>query len=249
MTKTAKILAYARKQADELEKDMRWVASEHSPSRGYWISTDYQMLTKIVARAAAAQEFLRQYSGAESFWTERANFLYQNKGDNQSTESGARAIGELLRAWAEQVEAGVIEIVGSRAWIEVGQASTDVMSQVRQLNENPDAHPAAAIVLCGAALEVALRAVADNRGIAMEERPTFSVLIRALRRAQLLTVQDVKDLEQCSGLRNLAAHGQFETLSSERAGLMEQQTNLLLRRLSDLLLATSEVVTQAEQPR
>ncbi|WP_146604062.1 hypothetical protein [Micromonospora deserti] len=243
MTRTAKILAYARRQADELEKDMHWVTSEHSASHGYWVSSDYQLLTKIVARAAAAQEFLRQYSGADSFWTERAVSVYQTKGDNQSTESGARAIGELLRAWADQVEAGVIEISGSRSWSEIGQASTDVMGQVRRLNEDPNAHPAAAIVLCGAALEVALRAVAENRGNLVEERPTLSVLTKALRREQLLTVQDVKDLEQCSGLRNLAAHGQFETLSSERAGLMEQHTNLLLRRLSDLVLITSDAVT------
>ncbi|MBQ1051144.1 hypothetical protein KBX50_22065 [Micromonospora sp. C51] len=242
MAKAAEILAYARKQADELERDMHWITSEHSPSHGYWISSDYQMLTKIVARAAAAQEFLRQYSGAESFWTERAISVYQSKGDNQSTESGARAIGELLRAWADQVEAGVIEIVGSRSWVEVGQASTDVMGQVRRLNEDPEAHPAAAIVLCGAALEVALRAVAESRGIVVEERPTLSVLTKVLRRERLLTVQDVKDLEQCGGLRNLAAHGQFETLSPERAGLMEQQTNLLLRRLSDLVPVTAGTV-------
>ena len=36
------------------------------------------------------------------------------------------------------------------------------------------------------------------------------------------------------GLRNLAANGDFDSLSHERAGLMEQQTNILLRRLADL---------------
>ncbi len=35
-------------------------------------------------------------------------------------------------------------------------------------------------------------------------------------------------------LRNSAAHGDFDNLSPERAGLMEQQTNILLRRLADL---------------
>jgi hypothetical protein len=38
-----------------------------------------------------------------------------------------------------------------------------------------------------------------------------------------------------SGIRNLAAHGEFDDLSRERAGLMEQQVNMFLRRLSDLL--------------
>ncbi|WP_157751838.1 hypothetical protein [Actinoplanes derwentensis] len=210
---------------------MSWKSSEYG---GWWAATEPQLAPRIAARAAAAMEFLRQYAGADSFWTERANAVYLNKGDNQSPESGARAIGELLLAWADQVEAGVVEIVGSRGWEEVGVVSTDVMVQVRRLLEDRLAHPAAPIVLCGAALEIALRAVGDARGVPLPDRPTLSTLTTALRQADLLTKQDVKDLEQCGGLRNAAAHGNFEDLSLERAGLMEQQTNLILRRLTDL---------------
>ncbi|EME65864.1 hypothetical protein, partial [Amycolatopsis decaplanina] len=43
-----------------------------------------------------------------------------------------------------------------------------------------------------------------------------------------------KELETCAGLRNQAAHGDFGPLSHERAGLMEQQTSILLRRLEEL---------------
>jgi hypothetical protein len=46
-------------------------------------------------------------------------------------------------------------------------------------------------------------------------------------------VQDVKDLEQMGGIRNMAAHGQFGDLSRERAGLLQQQVNMFLRRLAD----------------
>jgi hypothetical protein len=95
-----------------------------------------------------------------------------------------------------------VEIAGSRAWAEVGIVSTDVMSQVRRLLEDRGAHPAAAIVLCGAALEVALRAVVQARNLTPPERPSLSSLTGVLRRAALITVQDVKDLEQCAGLRN-----------------------------------------------
>ena len=47
--------------------------------------------------------------------------------------------------------------------------------------------------------------------------------------------QDVKDLEAGGGVRDQAAHGHFDNLSRERAGLMEQQRNILLRRLADLM--------------
>jgi hypothetical protein len=225
------ILAYARQQADELEKDMTWRATEYA---GYWVASDRATTPRIAARAVAALEFFRQYAGEDSFWTQRAVAVYQNKGDNQSLETGARAVGDHLRAWADQVEAGVVEIAGSRAWAEVGIVSTDVMSQVRRLLEDQAAHPAAAIVLCGAALEIALRGAIQARNLTLPERSSLNTLTGVLRQAGLITVQDVKDLDQCAGLRNSAAHGEFDSLSHERAGLMEQQTNILLRRLADL---------------
>ena len=58
---------------------------------------------------------------------------------------------------------------------------------------------------------------------------------RCLRTDGLLSKQDMKDLEQMAGLRNAAAHGDFDLLSPERAGLLEQQVNLFLRRLAELL--------------
>ena len=76
--------------------------------------------------------------------------------------------------------------------------------------------------------------ILTQRDLTLEERPSLGAFTRLLRRADLITVQDVKDLEQCSGLRNSAAHGDFDSLSHERAGLMEQQTNILLRRLADV---------------
>jgi uncharacterized protein YutE (UPF0331/DUF86 family) len=95
-------------------------------------------------------------------------------------------------------------------------------------------HAAAPIVLCGAALEIALRAVVQVSNVTVEDRPGADALIKALRHARVLSAQDVKDLQQCTGLRNLAAHGSFGELSRERAGLMEQQTSVLLRRLAEL---------------
>lgn len=234
MKQVADLLAYAKKQADALTEEMTW-QQRSGAATGWWSANDPASLSRIVARAVGAMEFLRQYAGDDSYWTHRAIAVYESKGNNQSIESGARAVGDLLRAWVDQVEAGVVEIAGSRLWAEVGLASTDVMTQVRRLLEDRAAHPAAAIVLCGAALEIALRAVAEFHSLTLPDRPTLNTLTGLLRRNDLITAQEVKDLEQCAGLRNLAAHGEFDSLSVERAGLMEQQTNIMLRRLSDLM--------------
>ncbi|MFD9705077.1 hypothetical protein [Lentzea sp. NPDC059081] len=233
MPSTEQILAYARNHAAELRADMRWEQSGFG-NGGWWTATDKELKSRIAARAAAAIEFLRQYAGEDSHWTAQASAIYLNKGDGQSAETGARAVGDMLEEWARQVEAGILEIAGARAWQEVAVVSTDVMGQVQALVSDRNSHPAAPIVLCGAALEIALRAVVDARQLQLDERPSLGAYTRLLRRERLITAQDVKDLEQCAGLRNSAAHGDFDSLSRERAGLMEQQTNLLLRRLADL---------------
>jgi hypothetical protein len=225
------VLNYARQLAAELEEDMVWEPGD--VSGGWWKATEHTLGPhRIAARAAAALEFLRQYAGPESFWTLRARTVYDN--NHQSPESGARALSDLLLGWARQVEAGIVDLAGSQAWAEVGIVSTDIMSQVRRLLEDRKTHPAASMVLCGAALEIALRAVAEARGLELADRPSLTTYGHLLRTAELITAQDMKDLIQCAGLRNSAAHGEFDKLSLERAGLMEQQTNLMLRRLADL---------------
>jgi hypothetical protein len=224
------VLNYARQLADELDKDMKWEPRDHQGYGGCWKARDETLAPKIAARVVSALDFFRQYAGEGSLWTARATAVYQNE-----EEAGTQAVGELLRAWADQVDAGITEVAGSRAWAEIGVASTDVMGQVRRLLTDPKNHPAAAIVLCGAALEMALRAVVDARGLAQPSRPGMTAHATLLRSEGLIAVQDLKELEQCAGVRNLAAHGEFDSLSHERAGLMEQQTNLLLRRLADLL--------------
>jgi hypothetical protein len=49
------VLAYARQQADELEKDMAWVQSEHG-SGGYWQAPDKAIQPRLVARAVATAQ-------------------------------------------------------------------------------------------------------------------------------------------------------------------------------------------------
>lgn len=235
MRKQEHILSYAQELAGLLTTDMRWATSSSSGSRGWWAATNPQQIHQFAARGTAAVEFFRQYAGGESLWAKRAVSIFESRSEGSFDANSAHALGDLLHAWVDQVNAGIVEIAGLREWEEIGVVSTDVMSQVNRLMRDRNTHPAAPIVLCGAALEIALRALADARSITIPARPTFSTLSAALRQADVLTAQDVKDLEQCAGLRNSAAHGDFEALSRERAGLMEQQTNLLLRRLADLL--------------
>jgi len=227
------VVAVARGLADDLDRDLRWQPTDGDS--GYWVAVAREGLSVVTARAAGALEFLRQHAGVDSMWTSRAIAAYDSQGLGQSTASGARAVGDILRVWADQVETGVAPLANEEARRTVAAVSTDLMSVVRGLLAESRAHPAPAIVMCGAALEIALRNLAERHGLEPDSRATLSVLTARLRQQDVLSKQDVKDVEMCAGLRNAAAHGEFDGLTMERAGLMEQHTNLLLRRIADLL--------------
>lgn len=233
MTSREQVVAWAREQAQELQSDMRFEPSDvHG---GYWTLMDQSDKGLLMARAASALEFLRQHAGDDSEWLRRATIAYESNGDRSSMESGVHAIGEIMRLWAAQVESGV-----TRLSAELGEgirslASTDIMEQVRLLNEDRRVHAAAPIVLAGAALETALRSAVDQLQLPTAGPPGISSYSRALRSASILTKQDTKDVEQMAGLRNAAAHGEYDALSRERAGLMEQQVNIFLGRLREVL--------------
>ena len=210
---------------------MVWSARSSSRSGGYWIARDHEARERTRARATAALAFLERFAGVESRWTRNAHDVFDNRGDGQSMESGARAIGGVISEWIRAVRSGQaqprqIESLGARA-----VASTDLLEQVRALNADKTVIPAAPIVLAGAALEIALRSAVDELSLTVPKKPSISAYAKVLRSADVLNKQDMKDVEQMAGLRNQAVHGDHEALSDERSGLMEQQVNLFLRNL------------------
>jgi hypothetical protein len=209
----------------------------HSAEPGYpayWEATGgLAAEARIRARAITALDFIERFAGKDSQWVTRAHEVFDKK--SNSMEGGARALADVLRAWADQVEAGIIMIPQAEAQGVRAVASTDLMEQVGKLNEDKDVSPAAPIVLPGAVLEIALRSAVEELALELPAKGSISAYSGCLRTAGMLSRQDVKDVEQMGGLRNAAAHGDFDALSRERAGLMEQQVNQFLRRLADLI--------------
>jgi hypothetical protein len=135
------ILAHAEYLSSELEVDMSWSPPE-SGYKGFWQAQDGTKLILIRARANRAIAFLDRHAGAQSQWTTGARAVLQSSGENQSMESGARGVGELLRFWVDEVRRGftspnLADEFGSRTI-----ASTDLMEQVRTLLVDRKVHPA-----------------------------------------------------------------------------------------------------------
>lgn len=227
------LAARARRYAADVRLDMKL---ERDAAYGdYWRAVDDKDIGKIRARATAALDFLRVYAGEHSQWLKRAQGVYDVNDGHDSPANGAYQIGDVLEEWATAVEEGFTSVVGGEAMGVRAIVGTDLMEQVRALNEDKGVHPAAPIVLAGAALEVALRGAVEHAGIQVPGSPSINAYSTALRASDLITKQDKKDIDAVGGLRNQAAHGEHDDLSRERAGLMEQQVNLLLAKLGPLL--------------
>jgi hypothetical protein len=199
----------------------------------YWTLKPGQNRIQVRASVASALSFLREYAGKDSEWYERAKAAGVNEADGLF--DGAYQVGALLRVWVANLEDGMTSLRIPEGTSARSVASTDVMEQVRELLRDRNVHPAAPIVLAGAALETALRGAVEDEGLTVDGKPGISAYGKALRSAELISRQDMKDIEQMGGLRNDAAHGHFGDLSPERASLMEQQVNMFLARLGSLM--------------
>ena len=229
------VLGWAENHVENLTQEMHWETRDFG---GHWAAVHPEATGRIRARATSAIAFLDQFTGTGSYWSESARRVFNNNGGRQSMESGAHAVGDVIKEWARMVRSGQAKPRLVDFSVSVA-ASTDLLEQVRALNADKGVVPAAPIVLAGAALEIALRSAVEELSLTVEGRPSIDAYAKALRRADVLNKQDIKDVTQMAGLRNNAAHGDLDLLSRERAGLMEQQVNLFLARLEQAVQQSS----------
>lgn len=107
------------------------------------------------------------------------------------------------------------------------------MEQVESLLSDAGSYPAASVMLAGAGLEELLRGLVESSGTSLVGKPGISTYAEALRKADLITRQEKKDIESWAGKRNDAAHGHFELVSDRNsARLMVDAINLVMQRHS-----------------
>ena len=95
-------------------------------------------------------------------------------------------------------------------------------------------HPAAPALLIGASLEEFLRNWAEEQNLTgTAKNPGLDSFAGKLKQANLITKQDAKDITSWGGLRNSAAHGEFDQIQKESISLMLQGVNLFMRKYSD----------------
>lgn len=174
-------------------------------------------------------EFIRIYLGAKSsFYYAVMKIDPDNNSDYVATSLRANLDGLF-----SFLEAG---LSGSISPHRQGQLDvvSDFLGMSNDLLENPKVHPAAPAVLIGATLEEFLRSWIEAEELSIgDKKPGLEVYSQMLREADLITKQDGKDITSWAGVRNHAAHGEWdEVADKKRISLMLEGVNLFMRRYS-----------------
>jgi hypothetical protein len=137
----------------------------------------------------------------------------------------------IMESYIDYLKAGLAGAVTPERRAQLDVVS-DFLEQAHQLLESSGVHPAAPAVLIGATLEEFLRTWVEAAGLSVGNRkPGLESYSAALRDADLITKQDVKDITSWGGLRNHAAHGEWNEVSDkQRVTIMLEGVNLFMRR-------------------
>lgn len=190
------------------------------------IEANYYTSAGILAEGL---EFLRIHAGGKSaFFTQLSNIRKDWTDDYTS-----RFVKDTLEAYINFIEKGLSNGISLERKVQLDVVS-DILDQARILLETTGVHPAAPCVLIGASLEEFLRNWVEEIGVKLDGKPTIDTYAKNLKGKELLTKQDMKDIASWSGLRNHAAHGEWDQVKDKnRISLMLEGVNLFMRRYNN----------------
>jgi preprotein translocase subunit Sss1 len=183
--------------------------------------SNYQYIPQIV-------EFLRVYAGEKSAFYKNISKIDHKEYHFSSIRTSVRAN---LQGFIGYLESGLSEGVSIERKAQIDVVS-DILSQAQSLLDSKGINPAAPVVLIGAALEEFLRNWMEESGISLgEKKPGIDTYTKLLKEKDLITKQDDKDITSWAGLRNHAAHGEWDQVSDiNRVKLMLEGVNLFMRK-------------------
>jgi hypothetical protein len=189
------------------------ILDDHAASQGY---------------VTEAAEFLRVYAGERSTFFTNLNRCLDGRHNGEYL--GKLAI-ECLAGFVRYLEAGLHEGITPTRQAQIDTVS-DFLDQARILLEQQRVHPAAPAVLIGASLEEFLRTWLESANINLgNKKPSLESYSQLLRENDLITRQDAKDISSWGGLRNHAAHGEWDEVADrKRISIMLESVGLFMRR-------------------
>lgn len=181
---------------------------------------------KLKGLKARAEDFLNTFGGKNNTFVKQIQSV-----SGSATSYQIDVLGEVLDAFSAHLEDGLVAGISPRRQAELDVVS-DLLEQANILLSNAKVHPAAPAVLVGATLEEFLRTWIEEDGLTLgNKRPGIDAYAKVLREADLVNKQDVKDITAWAGIRNHAAHGDWDEVADRsRIKLMLEGVNFFIRQ-------------------
>src|SRR5687768_17086409 len=176
---------------------------------------------------ARTKELLRVYAGPKTEFLaglDRANRY-------SFIDEKAPEMAGVLESFVSYIEDGLFTGISPERKAQLDVVS-DFLEQAIRLLEDKSVHAAVPAVIIGATLEEFLRnwVEADNLDLG-GRKPGIDAYATTLKAAELITKQDFKDIASWAGLRNYAAHGEWEMVENkEYVRLVLEGVNLFIRK-------------------
>jgi hypothetical protein len=176
---------------------------------------------------AEARELTRTYGGERSAFYQ----TLQKTGQDRSADYIAKSVRQTLEGFVRYVENGLLDGMSIERSARIDVVS-DILEQAQVMLETKGVHSAAPAMLTGAALEEFLRNWVEDADLSLgNSKPGIETYSGLLRKADLVTKQDAKDLTSWGGIRNHAAHGEWDEVADpRRIRLMLEGVNLFMRK-------------------
>lgn len=191
--------------------------------------------SSIIGTYAEACALIRMNAGADSPFLAALEARSPDKAWNSAYRyiHVTNTVRSTLQSFLEHVESGLHQEISPERRAQLDVVS-DFLEMANSLLEAKGVHPAAAAVLIGATLEEFLRTWVEAESLPLgNKKQGLETYSQVLREANLLTKQDGKDITSWAGIRNHAAHGEWDEVSDKgRISLMLEGVNLFLRKHS-----------------
>ena len=172
------------------------------------------------------KQFLNEYAKETSFTEQINGYDPMNEGFGDIEYIPP----VILKSYLEYIEKGLLSKIDPKREAQL-EVVNDFLNQAQILLKSKKVHPAAPAVIIGAALEEFLRNWIESNELEFSGSESINTYCQTLRSNELITKQDLKDITSWAGIRNSAAHGRWEEVSSkEKIEIMLLGVNLFIRK-------------------
>lgn len=186
--------------------------------------------TNSTGSLVQAQEFLKTYAGSDNQFLK---LLLEVDPSKLAVDAVKNRTKSVLASFMEYVENDLLRAISLEREIQLETVS-DYLDQANGLLNDKKVHPASAAVIIGASLEEFLRTWLEEENVDLHEiKNSIDSYCQELRKLNLLSKQDIKDIISWGGIRNDAAHGHWENVEDrQRIRNMLEAVNLFIRKYS-----------------